>query len=101
MRQYYFNCRSSDLFMNADRNSTSVIFNRYAVIFFNGNDDMITKTSESFIDAVVNNFPNEMMKPAGTRRTDIHAWTLANRFQAFQHLNLTFIIILRLFQFLF
>jgi len=78
-----FRSRHAFRFMKIHRNAPAVVFHDNAVINpdFHGNG--ITEPRRRFVNAVVNNFVNQMMKTFFACRTNIHGRTLANRFQAF------------------
>jgi hypothetical protein len=41
-----------------------------------------------FVDRVVNDFPNQVVKARQTSRADVHTWSLANWVKAFENLNI-------------
>ena len=47
---------------------------------------------ESFVDGVVDDFVNEMVKACFTSRTDVHGGPFAHRFQTFQNFDGTGIV---------
>ena len=94
-----FKRRTSSLFLNVDRNSAAVVLNGNAVVFFNGHVDFIAKSGESFIDAVVDNFPDQMVQALRTCRTDVHPRAFSDRFKSFKNLNLAGIIFFSFFFF--
>ena len=81
-------------FMHACRHAAAVILYRAGSVFFQGNADFSAVPVDCFVNGIVHDFPDQMMKAAAVRRTDIHARTFADRFQAFQNLNTAVIIAL-------
>ena len=82
--QYYFQCRLAR-FVHVYRNTTAIICYRAAPIWIDGNLNGVTEPGQGFIDTVIYNFINQVMKTAGRRRTDVHARAETNRFQTFQY----------------
>jgi len=90
--EYHFQCRNTFLMMNTHRNTTSIIFYGYRVILINGNHNFCTIPSQSLVNGIIHNFIYQMMQSFFAGRTNIHTGAFSNRFQPFQHLDLTFII---------
>ena len=91
------NCRQSDLGLNADRNTSSVVG------YF---DDLPRKdlyidlgavSCQCLIDGVVHNLIHQMMKACRSSRSDIHTGTLAYSFQSFKDLNVGSVVCAFLF----
>jgi hypothetical protein len=78
--------------MHADRNSAAVVGNGDAVVRHDGDVNFIAEIGKRFIYAVIDNLPHEMIQSPRFGRPDIHAGPFPDRFQAFKHLNLTFVI---------
>ena len=54
--------------------------------------DMGAVARQRFVNGVIHDFINAVMQPTIIRGANVHARTLANSFQTFQHLNLVFIV---------
>ena len=54
--------------------------------------DMGAVARQRFVNGVIHDFINAVMQPTIIRGANVHAGALANSFQAFQHLNLVFIV---------
>ena len=63
--KYDFYCRKSCLMVDSNRNSTSVINNRYRVVFINTYQNSITESCQCLIHSIINNLIYQMMKSAG------------------------------------
>jgi hypothetical protein len=66
--------------VNRNRDSASVVFNSDPTVFGDGDVDGVAVTGESFVDRVVNDFINEVMKSAGSGGADIHTRAFTNGF---------------------
>ena len=68
-------------------NAAAIVDNGDGVVLMDGNLNVVTIASKSFIYCVVYNLVHQMVKAARTGRTDIHTRALAHCFKAFQDLN--------------
>jgi len=50
--------------------------------------DILGKTGQRLIQAVINTLPNQMVEALGTGRADVHAGTAPHRLQSFQNINI-------------
>ena len=88
-------CRRDALFrVNAYRNTASVI--GYANDIFRQNiySNFGTESCQRLVNGVVYDLVDQVVQSFGTSRSNVHARTLSNRLQTFQHLNLILRIIL-------
>ena len=75
------------LFMERDRDASTVVDNGHAGIHMNGHIDLRAVADNGFIDAVIHDFVNEVMKTFGSCTPDIHGRPLADGFQPFKDFN--------------
>ncbi|CCY55749.1 putative uncharacterized protein [Bacteroides eggerthii CAG:109] len=75
--------------MKIYRNTASVILYGNGVVFVDSNFDVVAITGERFINRVVHNFVNQVMKSFDTNVADIHGRTLTYSFQTLQYLDVT------------
>ena len=87
-----FQCRFSGLFLNIYRDSTSIVLNADNIPVLNGYGDIMTIPGKRFINSVVHNLVNQMMKTGRRGGPDIHTRSFSYCFQPFQNLNLRRII---------
>ncbi len=73
--------------MLGHRNTTAIIHNSHAVIFMDRDLNFITRSSQCFVDRVIDDLVYQVMERFDIRTANIHARTAANRLQTFQHLN--------------
>ena len=83
-----FDSRNIFLFVNSDRNASAIIFNADAVIQVNDYLDIIAISGHGFIDAVIYNLVDQMMKPFNIHVPDIHGRSFANSLQTFQYFDI-------------
>ena len=67
--------------MQADRDAATIIFNAYAAVLVQGDEDIFAMTTEGFIGGIVNDLLNDMQWIFGT---GIHAGPLPDGFESFQ-----------------
>ncbi len=66
------------------RNTTSVVNDGDGFIAIDGDVDVISIAGQGFIDRIINDLKDKVMKPCSVRRiADVHAGTLANSLQTF------------------
>ncbi len=75
-----------------DGNPTTIVRDSDAVVLMNDDGDFAAVSRYGFINRVVDNLIDEMMKAIGPGRPDIHCRALANRIQAFQDLDRTSVV---------
>src|SRR5210317_320365 len=90
----HFNSRYFFLFMDTYRNSAPVIRHTDTVIRVNDHLNLAAKTSHGFIDTVVHNLVNQVVKSGNIDIAYIHGWSLTNGFQPLKHFNIVFGIII-------
>ena len=73
--------------VNVNRNSASVVLYAANVVFFQGDRDCVAKTGHRFVDGVVNDFVNQVVKAVWSGGTNVHAWALSDSLQSFKDLN--------------
>ena len=74
-------------FVKINRNTTSVILYSDGIIFVDGYFNVVAIAGECFVDRVIHNFINQVVKSFRTNVTNIHRGTLSNSFQTFQNLD--------------
>jgi hypothetical protein len=73
--------------VEVNRNTTSVVLYGDRVVFVDGYFNVVAIAGESFVDRVVHNFINQVVKSFRTNVTNIHCGALSNGFQTFQNLD--------------
>jgi len=76
-----FSGRFPSFLVYSDRNTPAVIDDCDSVIHMDRDIDLLTKSSESFVNTVVHNFVNQMMQSLRSSASNIHGRSLANSFQ--------------------
>ena len=66
--------------MDFDGDTAAVVFHGNGIIFFDGDFDMRAVAGHGFVDAVVNNFIDQMVQAALVGAADVHTGTAAHRF---------------------
>ncbi len=86
--------QSGDLLdgMNIGRNAAAVIQHSDALIFMDCYFNPVTETGQSFVDRIVYNFINEVVKRFAVCSANVHSRALADGFHAFQHLNIRCVV---------
>ena len=77
------------------RHASAVVENLYAVVFVNGDLNIIAIARQRFVHRVVHDLVDTVMKSSGAGRTDIHARAFSDRVKTFQHLDLRRVVIVR------
>ena len=90
--QAHFHSGTAQLGVNAHGEAAAVVLHLAAAILVQDDVDIRAVASQRLVDGVVYNLIYAVMQPAIIRRADIHAGTLAHSLQAFEHLNLRFVI---------
>ena len=65
-----------------------VVYNRYDIIFMQGDYNFIAAPGQSLIYTIIQHLIDKMVKPLGTCGANIHPWALAYRLQPLQDLDL-------------
>ena len=75
------------------RDATSVVEHRDRAIAVDPDGDGVTVTSQGFVDRVVDHLEDHMVQAGAiVGVTDVHAWALADRFEALQDLDLAAVV---------
>ena len=85
--------RAVQLGMNAHREAAAVVPNLAGAVLMQDDLDVGAVARQRFVNGVIHDFINAVMQSAVIRGANVHAGTLANSFQTFQHLDLVFIIL--------
>ncbi len=83
-----FNAGNALLGLDIDRDPAAVVDNGDGVVGIDGDSDLGAVAGQSFVDRVVDDFFDQMMKARGRSRADIHTGAFADGFQSFQDLDL-------------
>jgi hypothetical protein len=69
------------------RNTSTVVGDLDPTLWGYEDIDVVAVTGKCFVDGVVDNFINQVVKAARTGRADIHSGALANSLETFKNLN--------------
>ena len=83
-RQHDLGRRALLFLHRLDRDAAAVVGDRAAVVRVEDDADAVAVAGEGLVDRVVDDLVDEVMEPAGPGRADVHAGTLADRFQALE-----------------
>ena len=87
--------RTTHLGVDADGEAAAVVLHGYGAILMQRDNDVVAKTGQRLVHGVVHDFVNEVVQAALVGGANVHAGPAAHRLQAFQHLNLVFVVLLR------
>ena len=87
-RKHDFYRRNTCFVVDSDRNASSIVNDCYGIIFIYRYLDGITIPRKSFINCIIYNLINQMMKTSGRCTADIHTRSLSYSLKTFQYLNL-------------
>ena len=73
--------------MNVHRNAAAFVLDRDGPILMDGDENPVAVTVDGLVDAIVDDFPNEVMEAGGVRRANVHAGALANPFELGKNLD--------------
>ncbi len=73
--------------MYADRYSAAVVLHPDDIVLLKHDDDIGAVSLKGFVHRIVDHFVDEVVQPVDARRTDVHAWALANSLKALEDLN--------------
>ena len=79
--------------MNAHGEAAAVVAHLDRAVFEDGHLYIVAEPGERFVDGVVYNFVDQVVKPALVGRADIHARAAAHGLQPFKHLYLALVIV--------
>ena len=82
LREYDLDAGDAEFRMDTHGNAAAVVFDGRAAVGKKCDLDVIGVAVRRFVDGVVDDLPQKMMKPARIRRADIHARAAAHRLQA-------------------
>ena len=88
--EHYFGCALAFVGARGVRingNSAAVVVNTTSAIGEKCDANAVTETSHRFVDRVVDDFPNEVVKAGETSGADVHTGALANGIESFENLN--------------
>ena len=75
------------LWVNFHRDTTAVVLYRYRVVGMNRNSNLGTKTCHRFVNRVINNFPDKVVKTSCRGGTYVHTRAFTNWIEAFKNFN--------------
>ena len=75
------------LWMASDRDAAPIINNLNTAILQNRHIYAVAVSRHRLVHSVIHNLPHEVVEAGGAGRADIHARSLADRFQSFKDLN--------------
>ena len=78
-----FNCRLTFFFHHINRNTTTIIAYGNTVISVDDYANVVTESSQSFVDTVIDNFINQMMQTTSRGTANIHCGSFTYCFQTF------------------
>ena len=73
--------------MFVDRDAAPIVTHPQSAVSQNRHFDVVANAGESFVDRIIDDLVDTMVKPSFTRRTDVHARTLTNRLESFEDCN--------------
>jgi hypothetical protein len=73
--------------MRAGGDAASVVAYCYRAVFADSNIDAVAVALHGFVNRVVYNFVNEVMKAVYVGASDVHTGALADGFETFEHLD--------------
>ena len=88
----HFERRNAFCFVDADRDTDTIIRNRHDIIVVKRHKNVIASSSQRFINGVVNDFVNQMMKRSCIRSADIHTGAQTHVLHRVQLDNVAFIV---------
>jgi hypothetical protein len=74
--------------MDVHRDTAPVIFDRDRAILVDGNQDMVARTGQGFVDRVIHNLIDQVMQGLQVGAAHVHAGAASNGFQPFQNLDI-------------
>ena len=88
----YFNSRSMHLGMDTYRETAAIVLHGNGTILMERHVNALAIAGKRLVDGVVHNFVYQMMQTARIRGANVHSGALTHCLEAFQHLNVVFII---------
>ena len=80
-------CRYLALRVLVDRNAAAVVGHFNRAVSVEGDEDLVGLARSGFVDRVVDELPHQVHEPGRPGATDVHARTFANRFEPFEGLD--------------
>src|SRR3989338_10063099 len=85
--EHDFDSRLFLAFMDVDGDAAAVVGDGDAVIGVDGDVDGVSVAGERFVDGVINDFVDEVVKAPRAHITNVHCGALTNRLDPFEDLN--------------
>ena len=98
-RVHHFQRGPPGLGLDVHGDAAAVVGDGNGVAGVDGDGNVLAVARQGFINGVVHDLIDQMVKARAGRRADIHTGPLAHRFQPFQHLNLRAAVFLCYFRF--
>ena len=73
--------------MDVDRDAATVVDDAHAAVGQDRHVDVVAVAGERLVDRVVDDLVDEVVQTARTGRADVHAGSLADGFETFEHLD--------------
>ena len=80
------------LLVPIDRDAAAVVPDLDTAVGHDPNIDAVAVAGHGLIDRIVDDLPDEVVKPGRSRRTDVHTGSLANGLQAFENLDVAGVV---------
>ena len=81
-RHDHFRRRTSLFRVHAHRNAAPIVGHRHGLVRVDGNGDFLAESRQSFVDRVVDDLENHVVKSGAVIRvTDVHTRTFTDRFE--------------------
>ena len=74
--------------VNIRGNATTVVADGCGTVLAEGHQDPVAMARQGLVHRVVHHLIHKVVQSTRPRGADVHAWALADRLQALQHLNL-------------
>jgi hypothetical protein len=81
----HFHAGEAGLGFDVDRDAAAVVVDLHRVVRVQDDLDVMAEAGKRLINRVVNDFPKAVHEAPGVRGTDVHARTLSDSLEAFQH----------------
>jgi len=91
-REDDLDARNAVLWMDVDRDPTTVVGNRHRSVRIQSDLDLLAKARHRFVDRVVDDLVDEVVKAPRVNAPDVHRGPLPDRLQALQDLDLLGVI---------
>src|SRR5262249_52776415 len=88
-----FQGRTFGFVMLLDGDAAAVVTDADALIDIDFDEDIPAIARQGFVDAVIDQFIDQMVQPAGGRVADVHARALANVGRVAENLDVFFVVI--------